>query len=150
MGPTLLSRLLDLNDVQTGVMNVLFKVADDNELILDDLKDLRAILTYLADNAKEFQVTYGNISSANIGTIQRTLIQVEEEGGNTFFGEPMLDINDFFKKDERGYGYINILDSQKIFNSPLLYSTFLLWLLSELYEQCIPDILSENFKILCQ
>lgn len=138
MGPLLLSRMLDLNDTQTGVLNLVFKIADDNGLLLLDMKDLRAMLQHIGDNAKQFTTEYGNISAASIGAIQRGLLQIEQQGGDKFFGEPMLDINDFMQT-ERGKGVINILAADKLLNSPRLYATFLLWMLSELFET-LPEI----------
>ena len=134
MGPELLARLLGLTEVQTGVLSIVFQVADDEGLLLLDLKDLRLMLQHVGDNAKEYKLSYGNVSSASVGAIQRALLQLEQAGGNMFFGEPALDIEDWFSLDESGRGYINILDCTKLFLSPLLYSTFLLWMLSELYE----------------
>ena len=138
MGPLLLSRMLDLNDTQAGVLNLVFKIADDNGLLLLDMKDLRAMLQHIGDNAKQFTTEYGNISAASIGAIQRGLLQIEQQGGDKFFGEPMLDINDFMQT-ERGKGVINILAADKLLNSPRLYATFLLWMLSELFE-ALPEI----------
>jgi len=139
MGPLLLSRLLDLNDTQTGVLNLVFKIADDNGLLLLDIKDLRAMLQNVGDNASQYTVEYGNISVATIGIIQRQLLALETQGGDKFFGEPALDINDLFKKDNNGKGYVNILSADKLLQSPKVYSTFLLWLLSELFEQ-LPEV----------
>lgn len=139
MGPILLSRLLNLNDVQTGVLQLIFKIADDNNLLLIDLKDLRAMTKFIGENAKQFTVEYGNISSASVGAIQRNLLTLEEQGGDRFFGEPMLDINDLIKTDANGKGTVNILAADKLYNSPKLYSTFLLWLLSELFE-LLPEV----------
>ncbi len=138
MGPLLLSRMLDLNETQTGVLNLVFKIADDNGLLLLDMKDLRAMLQHVGDNAKQFTTEYGNISAASIGAIQRGLLQIEQQGGDKFFGEPMLDINDFMQT-ERGKGVINILTADKLLNAPRLYATFLLWMLSELFET-LPEI----------
>ena len=138
MGPLLLSRMLDLNETQAGVLNLVFKIADDNGLLLLDMKDLRAMLQHVGDNAKQFTTEYGNISAASIGAIQRGLLQIEQQGGDKFFGEPMLDINDFMQT-ERGKGVINILTADKLLNSPRLYATFLLWMLSELFET-LPEI----------
>ncbi len=139
MGPLLLSRLLGLNDVQSGVLNLVFKVADDNGLLLIDLKDLRQMLKYIGDNAKDYTIDYGNVSIQSIGAIQRGLLSLEEQGADNFFAEPELDIYDFLKTDSEGNGYINILASDRLFQAPALYSTFLLWLLSELYEQ-LPEV----------
>lgn len=138
MGPLLLGRMLNLNDTQAGVLNIVFKIADDNGLLLLDFKDLRAMLQYVGDNAKDFTTTYGNISAASVGAIQRGLLQIESQGGTKFFGEPMLDINDFMQTVD-GRGVINILAADKLMNSPRLYATFLLWMLSELFEQ-LPEI----------
>jgi len=135
MGPLLLARLLNLNDTQTGVLQLVFKIADDKGLLLIDLKDLRASIQYVGDNAKEFTTEYGNVSSASIGAIQRGLLTLEEQGGDLFFGEPMLNIADLMKLDENGRGVINVLAAEKLVQAPALYSTFLLWLLSELFEQ---------------
>ncbi len=134
MGPLLLGRLLGLNDTQEGVLNVAFAVADDEGMLLLDVKDLRAMLTFLAENAKALQGTYGNISSASIGAIQRALLVLEREGGEGFFGEPALDLADLMRVDGSGFGTVNILAADKLINRPRLYSTFLLWLLSELFE----------------
>jgi uncharacterized protein len=138
MGPLLLSRMLDLNDTQTGVLNLVFKIADDNGLLLLDMKDLRAILQHIGDNTKQFTTEYGNISSASIGAIQRGLMQIEQQGGDQFFGEPMLNISDFMQT-VGGKGVINILSADKLMNAPRLYATFLLWMLSELFEM-LPEI----------
>ncbi len=135
MGPLLLARLLNLNDTQTGVLQLVFKIADDQGLLLLDLKDLRAMIQHVGENAKTFTTEYGNVSSASIGAIQRGLLTLEEQGGDLFFGEPMLDIHDLMKVDENGRGVINILSAEKLVQSPALYSTFLLWLLAELFEQ---------------
>ncbi|HZX33615.1 MAG TPA: helicase HerA-like domain-containing protein [Rhodocyclaceae bacterium] len=134
MGPLLLSRLLNLNDTQTGVLQLVFKIADDNGLLLLDLKDLRAMVQHVGENAKSFTSEYGNIAAASIGAIQRGLLTLEQEGGDVFFGEPMLDIADLMKVDN-GRGVINVLAAEKLYLSPLLYSTFLLWLLAELFER---------------
>jgi len=134
MGPDMLSRILGLNDTQAGVLTLIFKIADDNGLLLIDMKDLRAMVQYAGDHAKEFATTYGNISTQTIGTIQRNIIALESSGGDIFFGEPELDIHDWMQVSETGKGYINILDCVKLVQSPLLYSTFLLWMLSDLYE----------------
>ena len=135
MGPLLLARLLNLNDTQTGVLQLVFKIADDQGLLLLDLKDLRAMVQHVGDNAKEFTTEYGNVSAASIGAIQRGLLTLEQQGGNQFFGEPMLDIHDLMQVDENGRGVINVLAAEKLVQAPALYSTFLLWLLSELFEQ---------------
>jgi uncharacterized protein len=139
MGPLLLGRMLSLNETQAGVLNLVFKIADDNGLLLLDLKDLRAMLRHVGDNASQFTTQYGNISAASVGIIQRGLLQIETQGGEKFFGEPMLNIQDFLQTDERGHGVANILVADKLLNSPRLYATFLLWMLSELFEQ-MPEI----------
>ncbi|MBK0113471.1 MULTISPECIES: helicase HerA-like domain-containing protein [Delftia] len=139
MGPLLIGRMLALNDTQMGVLNLVFKIADDNGLLLLDLKDLRAMLQHVGDNAKQFTTEYGNISAASVGAIQRGLVAIESQGGDKFFGEPMLDINDLMQTDAGGKGVVNILAAEKLMNSPRLYSTFLLWMLSELFER-LPEI----------
>ena len=139
MGPLLLTRMLGLNETQAGVLNLVFKIADDNGLLLLDMKDLRAMLQYVGDNAKNFTTEYGNISAASIGAIQRGLLQIESQGGDKFFGEPMLNIEDFMQTDAQGRGVVNILVADKLMNSPRLYATFLLWMLSELFE-LLPEI----------
>ncbi|MBR0039791.1 MAG: DUF853 family protein [Oscillospiraceae bacterium] len=139
MGPTLLGRLFGLTEIQTGVLNIVFRVADDNGLLLLDLKDLRAMLQYVGDNRAEFTTEYGNVSAASIGAIQRALLAFEDEGGDQFFGEPSLDIHDWMRTDADGRGYINILTSKRLIASPLVYSTFLLWMMTELYEQ-LPEV----------
>ena len=139
MGPLLFSRLLNLNDTQSGVLNAVFKIADDQRLLLLDLKDLRAMLQYTADNAKQFQTQYGNISAASVGAIQRGLLTLEQQGGDTFFGEPALNLDDLIQTDAQGRGVVNILAADKLINSPQLYATFLLWLLSELFEK-LPEV----------
>ncbi|NLN87046.1 MAG: DUF853 family protein [Syntrophomonadaceae bacterium] len=139
MGPLLLSRLLNLNDVQTGVLNLVFRIADDSGLLLLDLKDLRAMLVYVAENASDYTIQYGTISKQSVGAIQRALLVLEDQGGNLFFGEPALEVHDFIRSDPDGRGMINILSCDKLFQSPALYSTFLLWLLSELFEE-LPEV----------
>lgn len=139
MGPLLISRLLNLNDTQTGVINIVFKIADDTGLLLIDLKDLRAMLKYVGDNSQDYTTDYGNMSKQSIGAIQRGLLTLEEQGADQFFGEPALDIVDLMKVDENEQGFINVLSATKLFQSPALYSTFLLWLLSELFEE-LPEI----------
>ena len=139
MGPLLLGRMLNLNETQLGVLNLVFKIADDNGLLLLDLKDLRAMLQYVGDNSKEFTTEYGNVSAASVGAIQRGLLQIEQQGGDKFFGEPMLNIQDFMQTDTNGHGVVNILAADKLMNSPRLYATFLLWMLSELFET-LPEI----------
>ena len=138
LGPLLLGRMLNLNETQSGVLNLVFKIADDNALLLLDLKDLRAMLQYVGDNAKDFTTKYGNVSAASVGAIQRGLLQIESQGGEKFFGEPMLNISDFMQTVD-GLGVANILAADKLLNSPRLYATFLLWMLSELYEQ-LPEV----------
>lgn len=138
MGPLLLARMLDLNDTQSGVLNLVFRIADDNGLLVLDLKDLRAMLQYVGENASQFTTQYGNVSAASVGAIQRGLMQIESQGGDKFFGEPMLNIADFMQT-VGGKGVVNILSADKLMNSPRLYATFLLWMLSELFEQ-LPEI----------
>jgi len=139
MGPLLLSRILNLNETQAGVLNIVFKIADDSGLLLLDFKDLRAMAQYVGDNASQFKVQYGNISSASVGAIQRNLLVIGEQGGDKFFGEPALDINDLMQADAKGRGMINILVADRLMQSPRVYATFLLWLLSELFEQ-LPEV----------
>ena len=138
MGPILLARLLALNDTQAGVLQLVFKIADDKQLMLLDLKDLRAMVQHVGEHAREFTSEYGNVSAASIGAIQRGLLTLGEQGGDIFFGEPMLDINDLMQTDN-GKGIINVLAADKLMSSPRLYSTFLLWLLSELFEH-LPEV----------
>ncbi|WP_280154975.1 helicase HerA-like domain-containing protein [Piscinibacter sp. XHJ-5] len=138
MGPLLLARMLALNETQQGVLQLVFKIADDAGLLLLDLKDLRAMLQHVGDNASQFTTEYGNVSAASIGAIQRGLLQIQEQGGDRFFGEPMLNIADFMQSVD-GKGAINILAADKLLNSPRLYATFLLWMLSELFEQ-LPEV----------
>ncbi|MFP5382089.1 MAG: helicase HerA-like domain-containing protein [Gammaproteobacteria bacterium] len=133
MGPLLLSRMLDLNETQSGVLNLVFKVADDNGLLLLDLKDLRSMLAFVGDNARQFTTEYGNVSAASIGAIQRGLLALESQGGEAIFGEPMLNIADLMQTD-RGRGVVNILSADRLMQSPKLYATLLLWLLAELFE----------------
>src|SRR5918992_746762 len=139
MGPLLLSRMLQLNDTQEGVLNIAFRIADEQGLALLDLKDLRAMLSFVADNATELQKLYGNVSPASIGTIQRQLLVLENQGANAFFGEPALELKDFMRTDRDGRGIINILAADKLVENPQLYATFLLWLLSELFEE-LPEV----------
>jgi len=139
MGPLLMARLLNLNDTQSGVLNLVFKIADDNGMLLLDLKDLRAMLQYVGQNAAQFKTQYGNVSAASVGAIQRGLLQLEEQGGAHFFGEPALDLDDMMQTDGQGRGVINILAADKLINAPKLYATFLLWLLSELFER-LPEV----------
>ena len=138
LGPLLLGRILDLNETQQGVLAIVFKLADDNGLLLLDLKDLRALLQYAADNAQSLQASYGNIAAASVGAIQRGLLKLEQQGGDKFLGEPMLNIDDLLQTDG-GRGFVNILAADKLMQSPQLYATMLLWLLSELYER-LPEV----------
>jgi DNA helicase HerA-like ATPase len=139
MGPLLLSRILDLNDIQSGVLTLIFRIADDNGLLLLDLKDLRAMTQFAGENAAQFKTEYGNISAASIGAIQRGLVTLEEQGAGAFFGEPALDLNDLIQTGPGGRGVINILAADKLMQSPKLYATFLLWMLAELYEN-LPEV----------
>jgi DNA helicase HerA-like ATPase len=139
MGPLLLSRLLDLNDTQEGVLNIAFRVADEQGLLLLDLKDLRALLQLIAENAQQLTATYGNVSKASVGTIQRQLLVLENQKGDEFLGEPALDIKDLMRTDRDGRGIVNILAADKLMNNPRLYATFLLWLMSELFEE-LPEV----------
>ncbi|MBQ2879711.1 MAG: DUF853 family protein, partial [Anaerotignum sp.] len=134
MGPDLLSRILDLTPAQEGVMNILFRIADDKGLKLIDLKDLRAMVSYVDEHKKEFAVEYGNITTQSLGGISRALLPLEDQGGDLFFGEPALDMADWMRCDENGKGMVNILDCVKLMQNPKLYSSFLLWMLSELFE----------------
>jgi len=134
MGPMLLSRMLSLNETQAGVLSILFRVADDEGMLLVDLKDIKAMLAYVGENASQYTLNYGNVSKASIGAIQRAIAVLEDQGGDKFFGEPALNIADWMQLDEEGRGFINILACDKLFQSPLMYSTFMLWMLSELYE----------------
>src|SRR5436190_715632 len=139
MGPLLFSRLLNLNDTQASVLALVFKIADDNGLLLLDLKDLQAMLQHVGDNARDFQTQYGNISSASIGAIQRGMVGLERQGGDQFFGEPALNLDDLIQTDSAGHGIINTLAADKLLSAPMLYATFLLWLLSELFER-LPEV----------
>jgi hypothetical protein len=139
MGPLLISRILSLNETQSGVMSLVFKIADDNGFLLLDLKDLRAMVHFVGDNAAQFKTEYGNISPASIGAIQRNLLVLEEQGGDYLFGEPALDIMDFLQTDADGRGTVNILSAERLMQSPKVYATFLLWLLAELFEQ-LPEV----------
>ncbi len=139
MGPLLFSRLLNLNETQGGVLNMVFKIADDNGLMLLDLKDLRSMLQYVGDNASEFKTKYGNVSAASIGAIQRGLLEIESQGGEKFFGEPALDLDDLIQTDANGRGIVNVLAADKLLQSPKIYATFLLWLLAELFER-LPEV----------
>jgi len=139
MGPLLLSRLLNLNETQQGVLTLVFRVADDNGWLLLDLKDLRSMLQFVAENAADFRTLYGNISAASVGAIQRRLLTLEDQGGDDLFGEPALNLQDMMQTDESGLGVINLLASERLMNSPLLYGTFLLWLMAELFEM-LPEV----------
>ena len=139
MGPMLLGRLLGLTEVQTGVLNIVFRAADDNGWLLLDLKDLRAMLQYVGENRAEYSLMYGNVSTASVGAIQRALLRFEEEGGEQVFGEPELDFRDWMRTGPEGRGYINILNSQRLIQSPTVYATFLLWMLTELFEK-LPEV----------
>lgn len=138
MGPLLLARMLGLNPVQTGILTIVFKIADDHGLLLLDLKDLRAMLTHVAENARSLSAEYGHIATVSIGAIQRSLLQLAHEGGELLFGEPTLAIHDLIKTDQNGHGIINILSAEKLYRTPRIYATLLLWLLSELFE-CLPE-----------
>lgn len=139
LGPLLLSRLMDLTDAQEGVLNIAFKIADDEGMLLLDLKDIRALLTHVGENSKELTSSYGNVSKQSVGAIQRDLLVLEEQGGDAFFGEPALKISDLMRTDRKGRGVINVLAADKLMMSPRLYATFLLWLLSELFEE-LPEV----------
>src|SRR5271156_1450429 len=139
MGPLLLSRILNLNDTQTGVLTLVFKIADDHGLLLLDMKDLQAMLQHVSENAKEYQTAYGNISAASVGAIQRGLVALGQQGGDLFFGEPALNIEDLLQVDTNGKGVVNLLAADKLMQSPQLYATFLLWLMSELFEK-LPEV----------
>ncbi len=139
MGPLLLARLLNLNPTQEGILTLVFKVADDQGLLLLDLKDLQAMVRFVGDNAKEFRTTYGNVSPASIGAIQRALLSLEHQGAEMFFGEPALNLDDFMQTDSKGRGVINILAADKLIQTPKIYATFLLWLIAELFEQ-LPEV----------
>ena len=139
MGPLLFSRLLNLNDTQSGVLTLVFKIADDNGLLLLDLKDLQAMLQHVGDHASEFQTQYGNISSASVGAIQRGLVALQQQGGDKFFAEPALNLDDLMQTDANGHGIVNILAADKLLQSPQVYATFLLWMMSELFEK-LPEV----------
>lgn len=139
MGPLLLSRLLDLNETQEGVLNIAFKIADDQGLLLLDLKDLRSMLTFVAENANQIQAEYGLVSTQSVGAIQRSLLVLEQQEGEQFFGEPALDLNDMMRTTPQGLGYVNVLASDRLMQNPRLYATFLLWLLAELFET-LPEV----------
>ena len=134
MGPLLLSRMLGLNETQTGVMHIIFRIADDEGMLLLDLKDVKAMLAYVGENAARYTLDYGNIAKSTVGAMQRAIAILEDQGGDFFFGEPALDLRDWFCQDENGNGMIHILSAEKLFHKPTMYSTFLLWLLGELYE----------------
>ena len=139
MGPLLLARLLDLNPTQTGILTLVFKVADDQGLLLLDLKDLQALVRSVGDHAKDFRTTYGNISTASIGAIQRALLTLEQQGAEHFFGEPALNLDDLMQTGPGGLGVINILTADRLIQTPKIYATFLLWLISELFEK-LPEV----------
>ncbi|MDD3395863.1 MAG: DUF853 family protein [Acidaminococcaceae bacterium] len=139
MGPVLLARLLELTDVQTGVLNIVFRIADDRKLLILDLKDLRSMLTYVGEHAKEFTTQYGNVTKQSVGAILRSLMALEDAGGENFFGEPALNIRDWLAKDENGHGAVNIFNCVELYQHPILYSTFMLWLLNELFE-IMPEV----------
>lgn len=139
IGPILLARILNLNDTQEGVLSAVFRIADDQGLLLVDFKDLKAMITFVSEHAAEFKAEYGNLSPASLGAIQRNLLALADQGGEQFFGEPALDILDFIQTDTNGHGYINILAADKLMNTPKLYATFLLWMLSELFEK-LPEV----------
>ncbi len=139
MGPELLARLLGLTDVQKGVLDIVFRVTDDQGMLLIDLKDLRAMLNYVAEHAKEYETTYGKVSSQSVGAILRLLIAVEDQGGDIFFGEPDLELADWIAVDGNGQGYVNVLNAAKLINSPQIYAMFLLWMLSALFEE-LPEV----------
>src|SRR3546814_3545278 len=139
MGPVLLARLMGLNDTQEGVLTIAFRFADEQGLLLLDLADLQAMLAHCAENAQALSAQYGNVTKASVGAIQRQLLQLESQGGAKFFGEPALDIADFIGTDDKGRGYVNVLAADRLMSSPRLYSTFLLWLLSELFET-LPEV----------
>lgn len=139
MGPTLLAKILNLTEAQTGVLNIVFRVADDESLLIIDLKDLKSMINHVVENKGKYESEYGAIATKSANTILRNLITLEDQGGNAFFGQPGLDLNDFMQLDDNGKGVINILDSQKLSLSPELYSSFLLWMLSELYEN-LPEV----------
>src|SRR4029077_2821974 len=139
MGPLLLARLLNLNDIQESVLALVFKIADDNGLLLLDVKDLQALLQYVGENSKQFQTQYGNISAASIGSIQRGLLALQQQGAAKFFGEPALNLDDLMQTDSNGHGIVNILAADKLLQSPKVYATFLLWLLTALFER-LPEV----------
>jgi len=148
MGPLLLARLMNLNDVQEGVLNIAFTVADKEGLILLDLDDLQSVLVHCGEEADQLTLQYGNVSKQSVGTIQRSLLELRSQGGDHFFGEPALDLHDFIGLDDQGRGYVNVLAADKLMASPRLYATFLLWLLSELFEE-LPEIGDPDKPVLC-
>lgn len=139
MGPILLSNILGLSPAQEGILQVAFRLADDNGLLLLDLKDLRSVLQFLADHSDDFALSYGNVTKASVATLLRTLMELENDGADLFFGEPALELEDWMRTDENGKGFINLLECEKLFQKPKLYATFMLWLLSELYES-LPEV----------
>ncbi len=139
LGPLLLGRLFNLNPTQQGVLAIVFKIADDAGLLLLDLKDLRAMLAHVGDNAAQFKTNYGNVSTASVGAIQRAILEVEQQGGTSFFGEPMLDVDDLLQTDSKGQGIVSVLVADQLIQAPKVYATFLLWMLSEFYEQ-LPEV----------
>jgi DNA helicase HerA-like ATPase len=139
LGPLLLARMLNLNEVQSGVLTAVFRIADDKGWLLLDLKDLRAMMQHASENASQYTAEYGNISSASVGAVQRALLQLEHEGADQLFGEPALNLDDMMQTDSKGHGFINILTSDKLYNSPRVYASLLLWILSELFEQ-LPEV----------
>ncbi|MBQ0059222.1 MAG: DUF853 family protein, partial [Lachnospiraceae bacterium] len=139
MGPLLLGRIMGLNEVQEGILNIIFRIADDQNLLLLDLKDLKAMTQYVGDNASAYKTQYGNIAAASIGAIQRAILKLEDQGGDIFFGEPALEISDWIRCDEDGRGYVNVMNCEQLFQQPQLYATFLLWMLSEIYN-LMPEV----------
>ncbi|MDZ4099579.1 MAG: helicase HerA-like domain-containing protein, partial [Methylophilaceae bacterium] len=139
LGPLLLARMLNLNEVQSGVLTAVFRIADDKGWLLLDLKDLRAMMQHASENASQYTAEYGNISSASVGAVQRALLQLEHEGADQLFGEPTLNLDDMMQTDSKGHGFVNILTSDKLYNSPRVYASLLLWILSELFEQ-LPEV----------
>ncbi len=139
MGPMLLASLLELNDTQSDILSIVFRIADDQQMLLLDLKDLRLMLEYVGRNLQEYTITYGNITKQSLGAISRSLVALEQQGGDKFFGEPALDIRDWMRNDNQGRGFINVLHCQKLINSPKLYATFMLWMMSELFEE-LPEV----------
>ena len=139
MGPALLSKILNITEAQSGVLNIVFKIADEKYLLIIDIKDLKSMINYVVENKEVYEPQYGAIAAKSANTILRNLLTLEDQGENDFFGEPALDLNDFIKVDDSGCGVINILDAQKLSFSPEIYSSFLLWMLSSLYEQ-LPEV----------